>query len=60
MEVDIEVYCRMEFCQKVAYVGEYVEDFGLGSFLVMVEIISRHEICRQWGNNQYGFSFLEN
>lgn len=51
MEVDTEVHCRMEFCQKVAHVGEHAEDLGLGSLLAMAEITSRHETCRQWGNN---------
>ena len=48
LEVDIEVNCRMGFCQRVAHVGEHTEDLGLGSPLVMAEIIS-HETCRQWG-----------
>lgn len=51
MEVDTEVHCRMEFCQKVAHVGEHAEDLGLGSLLAMAEITSLHETCRQWGNN---------
>ena len=51
MEVDTEVHCRMEFCQKVAHVGEHAEDLGLGSLLAMAELTSLHETCRQWGNN---------
>lgn len=26
MEVDIEVNCRMEFCQRVAHVGKHAEE----------------------------------
>lgn len=49
MEVDIEVNCRMEFCQRVAHVGAHAEVLGLGSPLAMAKITSRHETCRHGG-----------
>ena len=54
MEVDTEVHCRMEFCQKVAHVGEHAEDLGLGSLLAMAEITSLHE----YSNIFFTLSFL--
>lgn len=60
MKVDTEVDCRIEFCQRVAWVGEHARVLGLGSPLAMAEVSSRHETCRRWGNNWYSFSSLEN